>query len=279
MFDLFYLRVAVIVCFVCRVCQWRLCYIPPRRLSAFSSKRLWFVATVLWLSRHHKKVVVCGHCLVTLSRITKRLWFVATVLWLCPASQKGCGFIVATVLWLCPASQKGCGLWTLSCDFVPHHKKVVVCGHCLVTLSRITKRLWFVATVLWHLSRITKRLWFVATVLWLCPASQKSCGLWTLSRDFVPHHKKVVVCGHCLVTLSRITKRLWFVDTVSWLCPASQKGCGLWTLSCDFVPHHKKVVVCGHCLVTLSRITINETWKWLSSAPPKCRSHPGGAAL
>ena len=35
---------------------------------------------------------------------------------------------------------------------------------------------------------------------------------------------------------------------------------------CFGSPFSSKVVVCGHCLVTLS-LTINETLKWLSSAP------------
>ena len=51
------------------------------------------------------------------------------------------------------------------------------------------------------------------------PSLQKGCHLWTPSRDFVPHtlrlsflFKKVVICGHRLVTLS-----LTINETLKWL--------------------------------------------------------------
>ena len=63
---------------------------------------------------------------------------------------------------------------------------------------------------------------------------QRDLGSNPLRLSFL--FKKVVVCGHCLVTLS-----LTVNETL-------------------------KVVVCGHCPVTLS-LTIKQTLKWLSSLP------------
>ena len=69
---------------------------------------------------------------------------------------------------------------------------------------------------------------------------QKGIGSIPLRLLFL--FKKVVVCGHCLVSRFGLAVRL---DAASALLLFRK-------------------VVCGHCLVTLS-LTVNETLNWLSS--------------